>query len=101
MKRVLILLCLQTCLLFQLSADIIRGRVIDAISLEGVPYAELTCLLVLDAHSGLVMQKHMADSVGRFNFFSMGNGKIVANMEDIKVASWHPSVPFLKVVVTP
>lgn len=84
MKRALILLCLQTFLLFQLSADIIRGRVVDAISLEGVPYAELTCLLVLDAHSGLVMQKHMADSVGRFNFFSMGNGKIVANMVGYK-----------------
>ena len=61
------------------SADIICGRVIDAETHDGVPYATLSCVLSLDEY-GMTMQDYIADSLGCFSFFSKGDGQIIAAM---------------------
>ena len=62
-------------------ADIVRGRIIDAETGEGVPFAALEWLPFegdVDVAGG--MNKHLADSLGRFQFYAPGNGFLIVSM---------------------
>ena len=56
-------------------ADIVRGRVIDAETSEGVPFASLEWLAYGDGSLKLT-----ADSLGRFRFFAPSNGFLIVSM---------------------
>lgn len=61
-------------------ADIIRGRVVDALTKEGVPFATLSCIIALDNQGMMSMQDFLADSLGCFMFPAPGEGRIIAAM---------------------
>lgn len=74
-------------------ADIIRGRVVDADTGEVVSFAALEWLPFegdVDIAGG--MNKHMADSLGRFQFYAPGNGFLIVSMFGYENAGKNVSV---------
>ena len=73
MRKYLSLL-LATLSVITASADIIRGRVIDVSTKEGVPFATIECI------QGASLYKYVTDSLGRFNIYASTNGVMIATM---------------------
>lgn len=67
-----------------INADIIKGRVIDSETIEGIPFATLSCLIAHNDNGMVSMEEYLADSIGRFTFFASGEGKIIAAMVGYK-----------------
>ena len=80
MNRKVTLLVLAQSITTAVFADIIRGRVLDAQTKEGVPFATISCIIALDNQGMMSMQDFLADSLGRFIFHAPGEGRIIAAM---------------------
>ena len=74
MKKFLLILFGLTVLTSFIRADILRGRVIDVSTKEGVPFATIECI------QGASLKKYVTDSLGRFNIYASTNGVMIANM---------------------
>ena len=62
-------------------ADIIRGRVIDTLSKECIPYSNIEFLAIVNPSTGLFQHDTVvADSLGRFIFYAGGSGQLAVSM---------------------